>query len=258
MNLLRYLLLLPYNVWAWGTFFLLALVDVFLFASTLALVRKNPRRILYFWGYWYARIWGWLIFLRYQVKGRELIEKGKSYIITPNHRGLADLPIMVAALRYIPYRPLSKIELQRVPILGYLFKNVLVLIDRKSPESRKQGVETLKAMMAEEGANPLIFPEGTRNRTNSPLKEFYDGAFRIAIECQVPIVPMVMLNVDAITPPGSILIRPGTLHCHFLPPIPTLGLKLDDVQTLKQQVFDLMWQEVAAFRDKKLAFEKNH
>ncbi|CAN5221707.1 hypothetical protein BH09BAC1_BH09BAC1_02930 [soil metagenome] len=59
---------------------------------------------------------------------------------------------------------------------------------------------------------------------------------------------MVVLNVDAITPQGSILIRPGKLYCHFLPPISTLGLTLDDVQTLKQQVFDLMWNEVEGFR----------
>lgn len=189
-----------------------------------------------------------LIFLRYEIKGRELFEKGKAYVITVNHRGLADLPLLVASLQYIQYRPLSKIELKNIPLLGYLFEKSLVLIDRKDPESRRQGVETLKTLMADEGVSPLIFPEGTRNRSNNPLKEFYDGAFRIAIECQVPIVPMVMLNVDAITPPGSVLIRPGKLYCRFLAPISTLGLTLDDVKILKQQVFDLMWKEVETFR----------
>ena len=67
--------------------------------------------------------------------------------------------------------------------------------------------------------SPLIFPEGTRNRTDKPLKEFYDGAFRIAIECQVPILPMVMLNIDAITPQNTNLIRPGKLYCHILHPV---------------------------------------
>lgn len=107
------------------------------------------------------------------------------------------------------------------------------MIDRSSAESRKKGVETLKKLMDDEGISPLIFPEGTRNRTSKPLKEFYDGAFRIAIETQVPIIPVVLLNVDKISPQKTFLLSPGKLYSKFLKPIPTKGLSLDDVDALK-------------------------
>lgn len=211
-------------------------------------VKQHPGKWLYACNYQYARIWGAINGVRYNIAGRQHIDAVGTCVICVNHRGIGDLFILPASMKGVNYRPLSKAELGKIPVLGYLFRSALVLIDRKSPESRKRGVETLKKLMAEEGISPLIFPEGTRNRTAEPLKEFYDGAFRIAIECQVPIVPIVLLNVDAVTPQGSILIRPGRLYSRFLPPIPTTGLTLDDVDSLKQQVFNLMWQKVEAFR----------
>jgi 1-acyl-sn-glycerol-3-phosphate acyltransferase len=185
--------------------------------------------------------------VRQHVKGREHFDPNGAYVICVNHRAIADLFILPASLKGVNYRPLSKVELGSIPVIGYLFRKALVLIDRKDPVSRKKGVETLKELMRTEGVSPLIFPEGTRNRTDMPLKEFYDGAFRIAIECQVPILPTVLLNIDAINPPGSNWLRPGRLYAHFLPPVPTAGLTLEDLDSLRKQVFDLMWAEIEAF-----------
>lgn len=247
MKLLRTILLVPYTVWAYVTFFLMGLVCVLIYALIILFVKDNPHKHMLAWSYRYARVWGAINGVRYSISGRENLDADGTYVFCVNHRGIADLFILPASMKDISYRPLSKKELGDVPVIGFLFRHALVLIDRSSAESRKEGVETLKRLIHDEGVSPLIFPEGTRNRTDKPLKEFYDGAFRIAIEAQVSIVPIVMLNIDTVSPQGTWLLSPGRLYANFYPPIPTKGLTLDDVDALKQKVFDLMWKETEVF-----------
>ncbi len=247
MKLLRYTLLLPYTVWAYLTFLLLGMVCVVIYALIMAFAKEKKVQKMLGWSYRYAKVWGAINGVRYDVSGKENFDAQSNYVICVNHRGIADLFILPASLKDVNYRPLSKKELGEIPIIGFLFRNALIMIDRSSAESRKKGVETLKKLMDDEGISPLIFPEGTRNRTNKPLKEFYDGAFRIAIETQVPIIPVVLLNVDKISPQKTFLLSPGKLYSKFLKPIPTKGLSLDDVDALKNQVSELMWKETEAF-----------
>ncbi len=247
MKLLRYTLLLPYTVWAYVTFFILGMVCVVIYALILVFAKEKKVQKMLGWSYRYARVWGAINAVSYHISGKENFDIQRTYVICVNHRGIADLFILPASLKDVNYRPLSKKELGEIPIIGFLFRNALIMIDRSSAESRKKGVETLKKLMDDEGVSPLIFPEGTRNRTDKPLKEFYDGAFRIAIETQVPIMPVVLLNVDKISPQKTFLLSPGKLYSKFLKPIPTKGLSLDDVDALKNQVFELMRKETEAF-----------
>jgi 1-acyl-sn-glycerol-3-phosphate acyltransferase len=247
LKLLRNIALLFYTVWAYLTFFLLGMVCVVIYAFILVFAKEKKVQKMLGWSYRYARVWGAINGVSYDISGKENLDTQHTCVICVNHRGIADLFILPASLKNVNYRPLSKKELGEIPIIGFLFRNALIMIDRSSAESRKKGVETLKKLMDDEGVSPLIFPEGTRNRTDKPLKEFYDGAFRIAIETQVPIMPVVLLNVDKISPQKTFLLSPGKLYSKFLKPIPTTGLTINDVDALKQQVFDLMWRETEAF-----------
>jgi 1-acyl-sn-glycerol-3-phosphate acyltransferase len=90
-------------------------------------------------------------------------------------------------------------------------------------------VEELKIDLGN-GQSILIFPEGTMNRSDAPLSEFYDGAFRLAIETQTAIVPMVILNARKLLPRDNPLaIRPGVLECVFADRVEVTGLKPDDL-----------------------------
>lgn len=216
-------------------------VTAIYFVLVLLLIHnKRKSDYLYNWCWWYSEVYGWLTGIRYQITGREYFDKSKAYVIATNHNAVADMFIMVNAMKGIRYRPLSKVELKSVPLFGFLFKHTLVFVDRKSPESRKHSVEMLEELINCENISVMIFPEGTRNRTLNPLKEFYDGAFRIAIECKVPIIPMVMLNTKRMTPQNTWTLRPGLLICHFLPPISTEGLTDKDIPALKDKVYHIM------------------
>ena len=114
-----------------------------------------------------------------------------------------------------------------------------VPVDRSSKESRKESFERMVEKIKQK-TSILIFPEGTRNRTKLPLKDFFDGGFRLAITSQVPIIPIVLLNIRKLQPVGTFLVAPGKVSLNFLDPIPTKGLTLKDVETLKQTVFETM------------------
>lgn len=120
------------------------------------------------------------------------------------------------------------------------------MIDRSSKESREKSVAALKKDIAG-GASVLIFPEGTMNKTAKPLGDFYDGAFRIAIETQTPLMPFVMLNNRKLLPRlNPLLARPGVITAIFITPVEVKGMTLDQLPELKQKVYDLMENAILA------------
>ena len=86
----------------------------------------------------------------------------------------------------------------------------------------------------------FIFPEGTFNETNNALKDFYDGAFRIAIEAQQPVLPMVIIGAGKLMPPRQFIIRPGRIKIRVLPEISTAGMGFKDLPALKEKVITVM------------------
>jgi 1-acyl-sn-glycerol-3-phosphate acyltransferase len=98
------------------------------------------------------------------------------------------------------------------------------------------------------GLDMLIYPEGTRNKTTEPLKSFYDGAFKLSIESQKPIIPVVILNTKKILPAKPILyFTPGKIDMHILPAIYPQS---HDKDSLKKAVYDIMANYYLAHNDK--------
>lgn len=127
----------------------------------------------------------------------------------------------------------------KIPVFGWIIKYVAVLVDRSSPESRKESVMKL-AEVLKKNISIFIFPEGTSNRTDKPLTPFYDGAFRIAIESQTPILPMVILNAKNLMPRDGFSNKPGTIKVVFGAVVATKGLTMQELPKLKQKVYTSM------------------
>lgn len=136
-------------------------------------------------------------------------------------------------------KPLAKKELLKIPVFGWIAKSAAVIVDRSSGESRKKSMDKLKKILAD-GTSILLFAEGTQNRSKEPLQPFKDGAFRIAIDTQQPILPMVVVGAGPLMPPGTIRLKPGKVKIIVAPEIPTEGLTTDDQHRLKQQTFGIM------------------
>ncbi len=166
-------------------------------------------------------------------------DKKQQYVFVSNHISFLDAAFIIDVIRQ-PFRPLGKIEIQKVPVFGIIYKVVVVVVDRSSPENRAKSMRELKEVI-KKGISILIFPEGTFNETQHPLKECYDGAFRLAIETQTPIKPMLFLDTyDRMRYDDLKSFNPGKCRAVFLKTIPVEGLTVKDVPQLKQQVLMLM------------------
>lgn len=235
-----------YSFWAIFVFFLFVFVSLFIAPLIVLIYRGNYiRPLLRYYRFW-SDIWFMLTCMKQNFTGYENIEEGKSYVIAGTHSSTLDMFACASAIK-MPYRTLAKAEMKKMPLIGFLFKIACVFVDRSSPESRKKSVDLMEKYLLE-GTSILIMPEGTRNRTGKPLKEFHDGAFRIAIETQTPLLPMVLLNCRKLMPADSMLVTPGTIAVRFLKPVETKGMTDDDIPALKEKVFK-MQEEVIVKED---------
>lgn len=188
-------------------------------------------------------IWSWvfsmLTFIRYDFYGQENFKKGQSYIYVSNHTSFLDIP---GLWMIIPgeKKPLAKKELLKIPVFGWIARSASVIVDRSSGESRKKSLDMLKKTLAS-GISILLFAEGTQNRSKELLQPFKDGAFRIAIDTQQPILPMVVIGAGPLMPPGTIRMKPGRVKVIVGKEIPTTDISASD---LKQITFDTMKQMI--------------
>ncbi|MBK7761763.1 MAG: 1-acyl-sn-glycerol-3-phosphate acyltransferase [Bacteroidetes bacterium] len=180
-----------------------------------------------------------LIFCPVRHKGREHFQKGKNYVVTLNHNTLADVPVSSPGIPG-PNRTLAKVELSKIPIFGYIYASGSILLTRSDAQSRKDSIPQMIEAL-NKGLHLCLFPEGTRNKTDLPLARFYDGAFKVAIAAQKPIIPGLIFGTKAILHPHKkFWAWPHKIEMHFLPPIETTGLVASDTDTLKQEVFEVM------------------
>jgi 1-acyl-sn-glycerol-3-phosphate acyltransferase len=193
-------------------------------------------------GYFFLYLWSWifskLTFIRYKFYGRDKIKRDKSYIFVSNHTSFLDIP----GIRMIipgQFRPLAKKELKKIPVFGWIASAATIIVDRSSHESRKRSIDLLKQYL-KQGISILIFVEGTQNRTKEVLQPFHDGAFRIAIDTQQPILPMVVVGAGPLMPPGTINLRPGLIRIYVGDEIPTTGLTTDNTTALKEKTSSAM------------------
>jgi 1-acyl-sn-glycerol-3-phosphate acyltransferase len=195
----------------------------------------------------WADVWIFVIGIRHRNLYEAAHDKEKQYIFVANHMSYFDAPIIVKTLRQ-PVRVLGKSEMSKVPFFGFIYKKAIVTVDRRSPENRARSVRVLKSVLRKR-ISIFIFPEGTLNETGLPLKEFYDGAFRIAIETQTPIKPILILDTFKRLHYASIFsLNPGRSRSVFLEEISVQGLTSKDVIDLKQKVFHIMEQKLIEYK----------
>ena len=192
-----------------------------------------------------SRIWMWiylhLIGCPLRIKGEAHFKKGSNYVVICNHNSLMDVPVST------PFMPranktIAKKSFARIPLFGWIYTFGSVLVDRKSDESRRRSYEEMKKMLSI-GLDMVIYPEGTRNRTDDPLKSFYDGAFKLATDTGKPILPTILFHTKKVLPANIFFyLMPHYLEMHFLPPVASDG---KTAAALKEELFRRMWEYYA-------------
>ncbi|PYS80991.1 MAG: hypothetical protein DMF67_18525 [Acidobacteria bacterium] len=232
------------RLWYWWSLFVAAML-LLIFgppAITVALVARRPE-LVYPWALWGGRMWLRLSGARVSVRGLEHLDPRRPYVFIANHCSFLDTATLFC---FVGRRVglIAKKELLKVPILGYGmgFVNILA-IDRSN---RERALRTVKAATdrLKAGVSFGVFAEGTRARPRQ-LLPFKKGGFYMAVEAQVPVVPVAIRNTDALMGKGTGTARPGTIEMVVLPPVETKGLKTDeDVKRLTERTRALVAAEL--------------
>jgi 1-acyl-sn-glycerol-3-phosphate acyltransferase len=250
MKLMFGLLRFFYCFWAFSWFLILMLLSFPLVMLSLSLGKVKGGNVIYQICRTWGVIWYFLIGIRYQPILEAPDNSKKQYIFVANHISYMDIPqILMIAKPEHPLRILGKYEMVKIPIFGWIYRAAVILVDRRNAETRAKSVRALKAAI-KNGISIFIFPEGTFNESNEPLKSFFDGAFRIAIETGTPIKPVLLVDtLERLHYRSIFALTPGKNRVVYLEEVSVDGLGMKDIAILKQKVFDLMDQGLRRYRN---------
>ncbi len=241
MKLLKYIFAAFYRIWF---YLIIALATIILFPFLLISILKYS---------WYpfffkvARIWS--IFILYgigcvpKIKREILYKKGESYMFVANHTSMTDIMLMFHATKS-PFVFVGKKELAKIPLFGYIYKRTCILVDRGNTKSRVEAFRRAEIRL-NEGLSVCIFPEGgVPDDLSIILDEFKDGAFRLAIEHQIPIAPMTFHDNKKRLPYSFFIGSPGKMRVKVHKLIATANLTLENRKELKKETRDVILGEL--------------
>jgi len=221
----KFLILMPLAGLLTLIFGFFALPFVFIF---------GPKTASFLSGVLWARLLCYLTPITVKVQGRENIHKKQSYVIIANHLSLYDIFVLYGWIG-IDFRWIMKKELRNVPGLGIACEKIgHIYVDRSSPTSALETIRQTK-LKVREGTSIIVFPEGTRS-ANGEMGEFKKGAFKIAFDLNLPILPITLTGTDTILPNHSLNLFPGRANIKIHPPVPLENYSWENVTKLMEDV----------------------
>ncbi len=202
-----------------------------------------------------ARIWAKFILFGmgfyYKIDRLQKLEKGKSYMIVANHTSMTDIMLMLAVIRN-PFVFVGKKELSKIPLFGFFYKRTCILVDRNSSKSKNEVFKRAQDRLSQ-GLSICIFPEGgVPDDESILLDEFKDGAFRLSIEHQIPIVPVVFADNKERFSYTFLSGSPGKMRGKILPFIETKGLTSENRKDLRDETRQLIYKGLLEFKKEDL------
>jgi 1-acyl-sn-glycerol-3-phosphate acyltransferase len=237
MRRLGYILYQPYKWLVFMPVLLLSTAFLGVLAVVLA-VTLGPRIGSRVCGVTWARLNALLTPMPVRVFGRQHVDPRQSYVVVSNHKSHYDVFVLYGWLG-IDFRWVMKQELRKVPFLGVGCEKIgHIFIDRSNHQAAVAAIEEAKERIVD-GTSVLFFPEGTRSRSGE-LGRFKKGAFRMALDLGLPLLPVTVLGTDKVLPAESRRLRPGRATLVIHEPIPIDGLEESDIPQLIDRVREIM------------------
>ncbi|WP_452230635.1 MULTISPECIES: lysophospholipid acyltransferase family protein [unclassified Lacinutrix] len=246
MKIFKYIFWVFYRIWF---YILVAIPIIILFPFLIVSILKET---------WYpfffkiARIWARFILIgmgfNVKIERDQITEKDKSYMFIANHTSMADIMLMLVAVKN-PFVFVGKAELAKIPLFGFFYKRTSILVDRSSERSRKAVFKNAQRRLGQ-GLSICIFPEGLVPDDDVLLTDFKDGAFRLAINHQIPIVPITFADNKKRFSYTFFSGSPGRMRAKMHTFIPTEGLKSSDAKTINKASKALILNQLIAYNAK--------
>lgn len=239
---MKYIFWFIWKVW----FYILVASIIILLSPVLLFLTSNEKWYAQF--YWVTRnLWArpvlYAMGFSPKIHRLEKFEKNQSYVLVANHTSVMDIMLMYLCSKQ-PFVFVGKKELAKTPIFGYFYKKVSILVDRADVESRKQVYSSAHKRL-QGGLSVCIFPEGGVPDEKIVLDTFKDGAFRLAIALQIPIVPITFFDNKKRFPFRFFAGSMGRMRVKINPFVRTEGLTLEDKNTLKENIRTLIISQLS-------------
>lgn len=248
MRIFKYIFWVLYRIWF---YILVTLPILILFPILLISISKES---------WYpfffrlARLWAKFILVGMgfvlKIEREQTPKKGKSYMFIANHTSMADIMLMLVYVKS-PFVFVGKAELAKIPLFGFFYKRTCILVDRSSAKSR-QAVFLRAQRRLQSGLSICIFPEGGVPEEHIVLDEFKDGAFRLAINHQIPIVPLTFADNKKRFSYTFFSGGPGKMRVRIHEFLPTKGLAVNDTTTLNKKARTVILKQLKRFDKRSL------
>ncbi len=226
-------------------FYILVTLPILLLLPVLLIVISREK--------WYpqffkiARFWAKFILIgmgfSYKIKTKQKPKKGESYMFIANHTSMTDIMLMLASVKN-PFVFVGKKELANIPLFGFVYKRTCILVDRSSAKSR-QAVFLRAQRRLKQGLSICIFPEGGVPDEEIILDDFKDGAFRLAINHQIPIVPMTFYDNKKRFSYTFFSGGPGRMRVKIHEFLDTKDLKTEDTKSLNKKAREIIYKELS-------------
>ena len=247
MRALKIIFWTLYRIW----FYVLMAIPIIIMFPFLFISILSEKWYPYF--FVMARIWAKFILFgmgyRVKVTFEERPQEGKSYMFVANHTSMTDIMLMLSIVKN-PFVFVGKKELSKIPLFGFFYKRTCILVDRKSSKSRMAVFERAQKRL-NQGVSICIFPEGGVPDESIVLDEFKDGAFRLAIEHAMPIVPMTFYDNKRLFSYTFFSGSPGLMRAKVHPFFETKNQSQDLKKTLKSKVRELILKDLQSDLNKK-------
>lgn len=246
LTLMKFLKIVPIVLWRLWSFLWLLLTVTILLPVLVIVISKKEWFGIYFK---IARVWArtmlFIMGFRVKMESEEILEKNKSYVFCINHTSMIDI-ILLLSITKNPFVFVGKKELGKYPLFGYIYKRTSILVDRNNSKSKVK-VFQMAQKCIQDNLSICIFPEGKVPDDESiVLDDFQNGAFRLAIENQIPIVPITFFDCKERFSYTFLSGGPGQLRVKVHKFVLTKGATLGDRNTLKNNIFCIIKNSLTA------------
>ncbi len=239
MSAVKWIFQTLWGVWGLLVFLLSLIIVTPLYVVILNLGGRSRQRQAHVLSRIWAEVLFKLLLIRVKTYGAEILDPHKTYVFVTNHVSQLDIPAMTLATPHF-FKFLAKAELTRIPLLGKIVKELYLTVDRSSLKGRMESMTMMQEAL-KSGTCVGIFPEGSRNRSSSPLKTFHDGAFLLSHKSGYPIAVLTIVGSGNCLPDDAKLqLNPGVIHCYW----ETTLESRRKVEELKAKSWNALWERL--------------